>query len=85
MVKLFLQSNRPGVYFRVVEEGSVTNGDAVERIKKASDCITVMEINRAFAHGRENIPLMRRLVRHPFLPEGFRDHFLSQLDLIEES
>ena len=85
MVKLFLQSNRPGVYFRVVEEGLVTNGDLVERIKKASDCITVMEINRAFAHGRENISLMRQLVRHPLLPEGFRDHFLSQLDLIEES
>ncbi len=85
MVKRFLQSHRSGVYFRVVEEGLVSNGDAVERIKQEEDCITVMEINRAFANTQDNLPLVRRLVRHPLLPSGFRDHFLTQLDALEES
>jgi MOSC domain-containing protein YiiM len=85
MVKRFLQSYRSGVYFRVLEEGFVTTGDPVERIKEDEDCITVMEINRAFVNSRDNVPLVRRLVRHHLLPSGFREHFLTQLALIEES
>ena len=51
IVKLFLASNRSGVYFSVVEEGKVAIGDAVERILVDRERISVGEINRAIANG----------------------------------
>ena len=85
MVKRFLQSNRSGVYFRVVEEGFVTSGDPVERIEEDEDRISVMEINRAYVNSRDHLPLVQRVLRHEALPPGLREHFLEQLALIEEA
>jgi MOSC domain-containing protein YiiM len=85
MVKRFLQSNRSGVYFRVVEEGFVTSGDPVERIEEDEDRISVMEINRAYVNSRGHLPLVQRALRHEALPPGLREYFLEQLALIEEA
>jgi MOSC domain-containing protein YiiM len=85
MAKRFLQSNRSGVYFQVLEEGFVAVGDAVERIKQDEERISVLEINRAFAHIHAHLPFVRRLVLHPLLPHGLREHFIEQLALIDES
>lgn len=42
--KQFLESRRVGFYFRVLAEGEITAGDAIERIKIASDSMSVTEI-----------------------------------------
>jgi hypothetical protein len=43
-----------------------------------------MERNRAFVNSMDNIPLLRRAMRHQVLPLGLREHFLTQLAAIEE-
>jgi MOSC domain-containing protein YiiM len=83
IVKLFLQSNRSGVYFSVLEQGFVDTGDPVSRIKEDEQRISVLEINRAIADSAGNTPVMQRAVRHPGLPSGMREHFLAQLASIQ--
>lgn len=43
-VRRFLQSGRPGFYFRVVEEGSIGAGDTLERIDEGETGISVYEL-----------------------------------------
>jgi len=83
IVRRFLESNRSGVYFSVLEEGFVATGDPVIRIKQDQDRITVKEIDRAFVDGKNDIPLVRRILRHEVLPSGLREHFLTQLASVE--
>lgn len=79
IVKRFLASGRSGIYFSVVQEGLVNAGDAIERIRRNEHGITVAEINRAYVHTRENIPLVRRIVTAEILPPGLHQDFLEQL------
>jgi MOSC domain-containing protein YiiM len=79
IVKRFLASGRSGIYFSVQEEGLVNVGDAIERIRRNEHGITVAEINRAYVHTRENIPLVRRIVTAEILPPGLHQDFLEQL------
>ncbi len=86
IVRRFLESNRSGVYFSVLEEGFVAirrPGCILIRIKQHQDCISVREVNRAFVDGTRNIPLVRRILRHEVLPSGLREHFLAQLASVE--
>jgi MOSC domain-containing protein YiiM len=85
IVKRFLESNRSGVYFSVVQEGQIAIGDPVERIKEDEDRISVMEINRAVANGGDHLSIVRRAVRHKVLPAGLREHFLTRLSSMEQS
>lgn len=43
-VRAFLRSGRPGFYFRVVEEGALRAGDAIERLEAGPTGITVHEV-----------------------------------------
>ena len=67
IVKRFLESNRSGIYFSVLEEGMVKAGDTIERIQEDEERISVMEINRAIADGANHVPVLRRAVRHKVL------------------
>jgi MOSC domain-containing protein YiiM len=84
MIKRFLESNRSGIYFSVVEEGEIAAGNTVERIKTDLDRISVVEINRAVANGEANVSVMQRAVQHKVLPSGLRGHFLTQLASVEQ-
>lgn len=47
MPRLFIESNRTGIYFRVVKEGLIAKGDAVEHIPAQENLITVQSLFRA--------------------------------------
>lgn len=83
MPKRFLASGRSGVYFSVQEEGLVNVGDAIGRVHRNEHGISVAEVNRAYVHGRENVPLVRRIVRSEILPAGLHQDFLEQLISLE--
>jgi MOSC domain-containing protein YiiM len=59
-VKRFAAAGRPGAYLRVLQEGAVEAGDAVEVIDRPAEQVTVAESMRAF-YGDQDI--MRRLLR----------------------
>jgi MOSC domain-containing protein YiiM len=83
IIRRFLASGRSGIYFAVLEQGLVETGDKIERVREDESRITVADINRAFVHPRENLPLLRRAAEFEKLPSGMRDHFAHQLQVIE--
>lgn len=83
MPKRFLANGRSGIYFSVVEEGLVSAGDAIELIERDPHGITVADVNRAFAHSRENVDLLRRIVKSEILPSGLHRDFAETLALLD--
>jgi MOSC domain-containing protein YiiM len=75
MVKRFLQSGRTGFYLAVTQEGEAGAGDAITRVHRHPEAITVAEIVSLYASDSENQELLRRVSRLAELPEGWRDYF----------
>ncbi|HXW62412.1 MAG TPA: MOSC domain-containing protein [Candidatus Acidoferrales bacterium] len=83
MVKRFLVSGRSGIYFSVVEQGLLGGGDTIEKISTQSDGISIRDVNRAYAHSRDNLELVRRIVDARILPSGLQQDFADELARID--
>jgi MOSC domain-containing protein YiiM len=55
-VKVFGRAGRPGAYLRIVREGDVGAGDAVEVVHRPAHGVTVALAAHAFLHDRRRIP-----------------------------
>jgi MOSC domain-containing protein YiiM len=72
IVKRFWQSGLSGIYFSVVEEGEMGAGDAMERIEKAQDSVSVADVVRMY-RGDEVNPEKLRLVMKLSLPGRWKE------------
>ena len=79
IVKLFLNSGRPGFYFSVLEEGEVEAGAAIELVARDHNNVTVGDIARLYVSERENTALMRRALAVEALPARWRNYFSKRL------
>lgn len=70
--KLFLVSERPGFYLRVLEEGEVGAGDVIERLKMGREQMTVREVHHLLFFDKRNVEAARRALRIPALSPGWR-------------
>ncbi len=71
--KRFLASGRLGIYFSVLEEGDVGAGDAVERLERASDPVSLHDVWRAtFGDGRDDPTLAERVLAFDSLGPEWR-------------
>ena len=73
--KRFLASERPGFYFRVLEEGEVGAGDIIEQVKFGPEQMTVREIHHLLFFDTNNVEVARRALLIPALSPGWRDSF----------
>jgi MOSC domain-containing protein YiiM len=80
ILKKFLQSERSGIYFAVLEEGEIKAGDEIEFISRDEHQITVTDIERLYTSQKDNLDLLQRAIQVDALPESWRDYFLEQLD-----
>jgi MOSC domain-containing protein YiiM len=80
MVKRFLESQRTGFYFGVVEEGHVEAGDSLELLSKHPDGLTVAEVTRLYSTEKGNEALLRKAIAVEVLPEKWRGSFEQQLE-----
>lgn len=65
MVKRFWHSERPGIYFSVVEEGDLAAGDAIEQIARVEDGISVADVVALYKGTKQSPELMERALRAP--------------------
>lgn len=79
IIKRFLASGRPGIYFKVLREGEIGPADEIQLIRKEKNNVTVKDIVRLYVDDRRDIETMQRAVRIKALPEGWRDHFRQQI------
>jgi MOSC domain-containing protein YiiM len=79
IVKRFFVSGRSGIYFWVVEEGLVNTGDEIELVSRAPEGISIADVNRAYANGGKDLPLLRRIVQAQILPSGLHSELADEL------
>ena len=69
-VKTFGLAGRPGAYLRILREGDVGAGDAVEVLDRPDHGITIAAMAHVFLHDRARLP---DLLAAPALPQDWRD------------
>ena len=80
IVKQFAHSRRYGVYFRVIKEGEVGEGDSLTLLARNSHTVSIEDIGRLLLGDSRDISLLERAASIDLLPGNFREHFLSLLD-----
>ncbi len=85
MPSLVVAHRRPGFYLRVLEEGEVRAGDAIERIEQGPEAMTVADIDGLlYLPNRARRNLVRAL-RIPALSEGWQGSFRELLEHAPEA
>jgi MOSC domain-containing protein YiiM len=70
---------RPGIYFKILQEGEVEAGDSIDLISKDENNITVKDIVQLYVKDTKDIESMRRAIRVKDLSVGWRYHFRQQI------
>ncbi len=82
MPSLLVGHHRPGFYFRVLEEGEVAGGDAIERIERGPETMSVAQIDGLLYLPNRSRRDIARALRIPALSEGWQGSFR---DLLEQA
>ena len=78
-LKMFLASCRVGFYLRVLEEGEVGEGDALERTKLDPEGLSVWETCHLLYFDQKNWEGAAKALRIPALSPGWRGSFEERL------
>ncbi len=78
-LKSFLASGRLGFYFRVLQEGDVGAGDAIERIDRVSNPLKISELIRLLYFHPVEAPSLERALKAGGLGAGLRNQIEDRL------
>ena len=78
--KQFLESRRVGFYFRVLEEGEITAGDAITRSEAAPEPMSVTEIVNLRYFDRDNHEKIAQARKLPALSPSWKRDFTKILN-----
>jgi MOSC domain-containing protein YiiM len=86
IIRRFLSSGRPGIYFKVLKQGEVKTDDKIEIIEKDKNNVTVKDIVRLYINRDhvDNIETMRRAIKISALPEGWKYEFQQNIEQLEQ-
>jgi ferredoxin-NADP reductase/MOSC domain-containing protein YiiM len=77
---LLVSHHRPGFYFRVLQEGTVQAGDDIVKIATGPEAMTVAEMDALLYLPGHPRAKLRRALRIPALPAGWKTSFSAMLD-----
>jgi len=80
MPALLVAHHRPGFYLRVLEEGEVQAGDAIEKVAAGPEGLTVAQVDGLLYLPNKSRPLLERALKIPALSEGWKGSFRELLD-----
>ena len=80
MPALLVAHGRPGFYLRVLEEGEVGAGDAIERVAVGPEAMTVRELSALLYLPGQTVRRLERAIAIPALSEGWRRSFEALLE-----
>jgi MOSC domain-containing protein YiiM len=84
VIRRFMASGRPGIYFKVLQEGQIEAGDKINIIRKDENNVTVKDIVRLYIRDdAEDFETMRRATKIEALPEGWRYEFQQKIEQLE--
>lgn len=79
MPALLVAERRPGFYFRVIREGEVEAGDAIEQISEGPERMSVADIDTLLYKPGKARRDLERATRIPALSKGWQDSFADLL------
>lgn len=88
ILKKFVNSQRPGIYYKVLKEGELGVGDNIKLIYRDKNNVTINDIVRLYINDHndeENISKMRRATKLGFLPEPWRIYFDQKIARLQKS
>lgn len=77
MIDRFFAGGRHGIYFRILEEGTLQAGDPIELIERPSHEVTIADVAASFSSRGADPELLAHILALPYLPEGLRKNFLG--------
>lgn len=75
MVRRFQAARRSGIYFRVVEPGTLQAGDALTLVQRSAHEVTIQQVVDNFYLPDKDLPTIRALLQVPFLRPSLRAKF----------
>ena len=83
MAARFARQNRPGIYFRVVEPGTVQAGDALTLLEKAPTTVTIQAVSELLLSRTVVLEpgQLAEVLAVPHLPAGLKQHLASRLNI----
>ena len=79
MPSLLVAHHRPGFYLRVLEEGEVQAGDAIEKVADGPERLTIAQVDALLYLPGKSRALLERALRVPALSEGWKGSFRDLL------
>jgi MOSC domain-containing protein YiiM len=85
VIRRFMISGRPGIYFKILKEGEVKTGDKIKNIKRDKNNVTVKDIVSLYISKNhiDIIEMMRRAIKIRDLPEGWRYEFEKKIEQLQ--
>ena len=80
IIRKFLASGLTGIYFKVIREGEIEQGDEIKLIKKDENNVTIKDIVNLYTINKDDLQTMQRAIKVKDLPNGWKNHFLEQLE-----
>ena len=80
MPALVVSHDRPGFYFRVIEEGEVEAGDEIVRVMRGPEGMTIAEVNALLYKPGHPTDRLERALRIPALSGGWHGSFKALLE-----
>jgi MOSC domain-containing protein YiiM len=84
IIKRFLASGLTGVYFKVMKEGELEQGDEIKLIKKDENSVTVKDIVKLYTVNKDDVQTIERAIKVKDLPNGWKFHFIEQLKQVRK-
>jgi MOSC domain-containing protein YiiM len=84
ILRKFLASRRTGFYFAVLKEGWVEAGDSMELLSKDANNVAIAEITRLYAFEKNDVEMLRRVVKLEALSNSWRDYFQHHLEKLTQ-
>jgi len=84
ILKKFLTSRRTGFYLAVLKEGRVKAGDSMELLSKDANNVAIAEITRLYAFEKNDVEMLRRVVKLEALSDSWRDYFQHHLEKLTQ-
>ena len=88
ILEKFVNSQRPGIYYKVLKEGELGAGDNIILLYRDKNNVTINDIVSLYINDRnngENISKMKRAIKLEFLPEPWKIYFGQKIARLQKN
>lgn len=83
VIEKFIHSEKPGIYFRVLQEGELESGNEIRLIKSDRNEVKVNDIVWLYINdpaSSDERKLLEKATKLEYLPNGWKTHFKNKLN-----